>query len=133
MLARPYCLRGEVVRGRGIGSRETVPTLNLDTAGEVIPASGVYITRTTDLANVRVWNSITNVGFRPTFGGTGLTIETFLLSRFDGATPARIQVEFLRRVREERKFESPEALRAQILRDVTRAQAWFRRCAKIDI
>ena len=46
---------------------------------------------------------------------------------FTPPTPARIRVEFLRRVREERKFESPEALKAQILRDVGRAQAYFRR------
>ena len=56
-----------------------------------------------------------------------LTIETYLLSALDGAAPEEISVEFLRRVRDERKFESPEALKAQILRDVNRAQTYFRR------
>jgi riboflavin kinase/FMN adenylyltransferase len=125
-LNRPYALEGDVVHGHGIGSKQTVPTLNLKTSAEVLPANGVYITRTSNR-----WNSITNVGVRPTFGGHALTIETFLLDPFDGETPSTIRVEFLRRVREERKFESPEALKAQIFRDVARAKAYFRRTAPI--
>ncbi len=127
LLDRPYPLAGEVVSGHGIGSKQTVPTLNLSTKAEVIPANGVYITRTRDLETEQQWNSITNVGNRPTFGGGDLTIETFLLSAFEGLTPGRIAVEFLRRVREERKFDSAEALKQQILRDVGRAQVFFRR------
>jgi riboflavin kinase/FMN adenylyltransferase len=127
LLERPYALQGDVVHGRGIGSKQTVPTLNLATDAEVIPATGVYITRTHDLNSDRSWQSITNVGYRPTFDGQGLSIETFLLSEFDGAKPDRIRIEFLRRVREERKFESPEALKGQIMKDVSRAQAYFRR------
>lgn len=131
LLGRPYALSGSVVSGHGIGSKQTVPTLNLAAENEVLPASGVYITRTRDLDSERRWNSITNIGMRPTFGGDALTIETFLLSPFDGATPARIAVEVLRRVREERKFESPEALKAQIFRDVARANAYHRRVASL--
>jgi riboflavin kinase/FMN adenylyltransferase len=127
LLERPYALSGDVVSGHGIGSKQTVPTLNLRTPAEVIPANGVYITRTRDLETDDRWNSITNVGTRPTFEGGSLTIETFLLSSFDGLTPASISVEFLRRVREERKFESAEALKQQILGDVGRAQTFFRR------
>jgi riboflavin kinase/FMN adenylyltransferase len=127
LLERPYALTGDVVSGHGIGSKQTVPTLNLRTSAEVIPANGVYITRTRDLETDQRWNSITNVGTRPTFGGNNLSIESFLLSEFDGLTPERIAVEFLRRVRDERKFESPNALKQQILRDVDRAQTFFRR------
>ena len=127
LLERPYALQGEVVCGQGIGSKKTVPTLNLATEAEIIPATGVYITRTHDVDSGRNWESITNIGYRPTFDGQGLTIETFLLSAFDGATPEHIRVELLRRVREERKFESPESLKAQIMKDVARAQAYFRR------
>lgn len=129
LLERPYTLEGEVVRGHGIGARQTVPTLNLRTAAEVLPARGVYITRTADLDSTRQWESITNVGFRPTFEGEELTIETFLLSPFEGHSPACIGVQFLRRVRDEKKFESPEALKTQILRDVDRARTYFRRLA----
>jgi riboflavin kinase / FMN adenylyltransferase len=128
LLERPYAISGEIVRGQGIGAKQTVPTLNLRTEAQVIPASGVYITRTSEFDSTRQWNSITNIGYRPTFGNNDeLTIETFLLDPLDGATPERIRLEFLRRVRDERKFESPEALKAQILHDVGRAKAYFRR------
>ena len=70
LLLDPYALEGEVVTGRGVGSKQTVPTLNLATTSELIPARGVYITRTRDLDGGREWDSITNVGYRPTFGGT---------------------------------------------------------------
>lgn len=132
LLERPYCIEGTIVRGFGIGSKQTVPTINLDTSAEVIPARGVYITRTHDLDNrERKWPSITNIGTRPTFDGEAQTIETFLLAPLEGETPERIRLEFLRRVRQERKFESPEALKRQIMHDVSRAQAWFRRTARL--
>ncbi len=127
LLERCYALAGDVISGHGIGSKQTVPTLNLSTPAEVIPANGVYITRTQDPETGDRWHSITNVGTRPTFEGDSLSIETFLLSSFDGLTPARIAVEFLRRVREERKFETADALKQQIFRDVGRAQTFFRR------
>jgi riboflavin kinase / FMN adenylyltransferase len=128
LLERPYAISGEIVRGQGIGAKQMVPTLNLRTEAQVIPASGVYITRTSEFHSTRQWTSITNIGYRPTFGNNEeLTIETFLLDPLDGATPERIRLDFLRRIRDERKFESPEALKAQILRDVGRAKAYFRR------
>lgn len=126
-LNRPYALCGEVVHGHGVGSKQTVPTLNLKTPAEVLPREGVYITRTHDLDASRAWNSISNIGHRPTFGGGELAIETFLLDPLEGESPRRIRVEFLRRVREEKKFESAEALKSQILRDVARARKYFER------
>jgi riboflavin kinase/FMN adenylyltransferase len=131
LLTRPYSLEGAVVAGQGIGRRETVPTLNLDPESKVIPATGVYVTCTEEPGSDRSWQSITNVGYRPTFDGQSLTIETFLLSPFEGRTPPRIRVNFLWRVRDEQKFESPEALKAQILRDVSRAQAYHRHRAAL--
>jgi riboflavin kinase/FMN adenylyltransferase len=128
LLEHPYGVEGDVVSGRGVGSRETVPTLNLATDAALVPAVGVYVTLTRDLDDAREWDSITNIGYRPTFGSSDqLTIETFLLSPFDGETPRRIRVEFLWRVRDERRFDSPEALKEQIFRDVRVAQAYFRR------
>ncbi|MGH9558687.1 MAG: riboflavin kinase, partial [Bryobacteraceae bacterium] len=88
--------------------------------------NGVYITKTNG-----VWNSITNIGIRPTFGGGELSIETFLLDKFEGKTPERIWIEFLRRIRDEKKFESAEALKGQILRDAGRAKTFFRRTANL--
>ena len=127
MLGRPYALEGPVVHGEGRGSKQTVPTLNLAPTAEVLPKTGVYVTRTRESGSAREWPSITNVGYRPTFNGHGLTIETYLLSSIHGAPPQAISVEFVRWVREERKFESPEKLKDQILRDVGRAQVYFRR------
>jgi riboflavin kinase/FMN adenylyltransferase len=127
-LERPYRLEGHVVEGRGIGSRQTVPTLNLSSTAELIPNTGVYVTRTRDLEAPRAWNSVTNVGYRPTFGDSEkLTIETFLLEPPAGESPRRIAVEFLWRVRDERKFTSPEALKARILRDAAAARRYFAR------
>jgi riboflavin kinase/FMN adenylyltransferase len=127
LLQSPYALDGDVVSGRGVGAAQTVPTLNLSTSAEVIPESGVYVTRTRDLDSGRVWISITNVGRRPTFGEGGqLSIETFLLDTLE-ETPRRIRVEFLWRVRDERRFESPAALKAQILKDVGAARRYARR------
>jgi riboflavin kinase/FMN adenylyltransferase len=131
MLGRPYLLRGAVVAGEGRGSKQTVPTLNLDTKAEVLPKNGVYVTRTRESVTLgktaREWPSITNVGFRPTFDGHNRTIETYLLAPLDGVTPQEIAIEFRHWVRDERKFENAEALKAQILRDVNRGQTYFRR------
>lgn len=128
LLERPFALTGAVVTGRGVGSKQTVPTLNLAPETEVLPATGVYATRTTDAESGRAWDSITNVGYRPTFNDTpGLTIETHLISHFEGDAPRRIRVAFLARLREERKFDTPEGLREQILTDIARAQTLFRR------
>jgi riboflavin kinase / FMN adenylyltransferase len=127
LLERPYALEGEVVPGHGIGSKQTVPTLNLQPSGAMLPANGVYITRTHDLDDGRSWRSITNVGLRPTFGGDSLTVETFLLDPLGDPSPRHIRVELLHHVREEKKFENAEALKAQILRDVGRANVFFRR------
>jgi len=128
LLQHPYALEGAVVEGRGVGSKQTVPTLNLAPDAGLIPAAGVYLTRALDLENGRQWNSITNIGYRPTFGESDrLSIETFLLEPFSGDTPGRLRVEFLWRVRDERKFENPAALKEQILRDVRIARDYFRR------
>jgi riboflavin kinase/FMN adenylyltransferase len=134
LLERPYALEGEVVAGHGVGSRQTVPTLNMAPHTEVLPATGVYVTRTQDLEEGRTWPSITNVGYRPTFHDDGdkekVSIETFLLEPLEGSTPRLIRVEFLWRVRDERKFPDAQTLKSQILRDVARAHAYFRRLKK---
>ncbi|MDQ6664885.1 MAG: bifunctional riboflavin kinase/FAD synthetase [Acidobacteriota bacterium] len=129
LLTRPFAISGNVVAGHGIGSKQTVPTLNLAPDSELLPRNGVYITRTAELDGSRAWQSITNVGYRPTFDGDALTIETFLLEPLTGESPKQIRVDFLWRVRDERKFESPEALKSQILKDVGRARVYFRRRA----
>jgi riboflavin kinase / FMN adenylyltransferase len=126
LLGRCFSLSGEIVAGRGIGSKRTVPTLNIRPGSEIVPAQGIYITETQDLADGRRWHSVTSVGTNPTFGGTELTIETYLLSPFDGRDPKRIRIGFRRWLREERTFLTAEALREEILRDVARAERYWR-------
>ena len=126
LLNRPYELQGEVASGHGIGSKQTVPTLNMDTAAEVLPAMGVYITSTVLPGQAEALASITNIGMRPTFNGDRLTIETYLLDPFSGQ-PEALAVRFHRRVRAERKFASVEGLKKQILLDAGRAQTYWRR------
>jgi len=135
LLGYEFCLEGNVVSGHGIGQRQTVPTLNLDVktllkSERVIPRVGVYVTQTQDSNDGRTWSSITNIGYRPTFAGNDLSIETYLLEDLAGGSPAKIRVDFCAWIREERKFENPEELKAQILRDVGRAQAYWRRRAR---
>jgi riboflavin kinase/FMN adenylyltransferase len=128
-----FALEGAVVKGRGIGSKQTVPTLNLAPENEVLPKTGVYVTRTLDLIAGARWNSITNIGFRPTFGGESLTVETFLLDPLEGPHPDRIEVSLLARIRDERRFPTPESLKAQILRDVALANRLHRRLIKFHV
>ncbi len=131
LLGRPYALEGDVVRGHGIGvEADCADSEPLDSGrGAAWPSASILRLHVQDLnGNTEAqWPSVTNVGYRPTFGGHELSIETFLLTPLEGPAPARIRVEFLRRLRDERKFASPEELKAQILRDVRRAQAYFRR------
>jgi riboflavin kinase/FMN adenylyltransferase len=130
MLGAPFALEGAVVKGQGIGSKKTVPTLNLAPENEVLPKTGVYATRTRDLTSGRTWSSITNVGYRPTFAGEDLTVETFLLEPPGDEHPNRIEVSFLYYLRDERKFEDADALKSQILRDVAIANRLHRRLTK---
>jgi riboflavin kinase/FMN adenylyltransferase len=127
LLGRPFVLTGEVVTGTGTGRRFTFPTLNLAPEQELLPARGVYITRTQLDADPRRYRSVTNIGVRPTFNGSALSVETHLLDFQGEAAPKRIAVHFWKRLREEKKFNGPEELRAQIARDIAAANRFFSR------
>ena len=124
-LGRWVQLEGKLVAGAGRGRSVTVPTLNLQPDNELIPKTGVYVTRIS-LDGRPFADSITNIGVRPTFGENDLTIETHVLSGSVPEDAASAQVDFLKRLRDEMKFESPEALRRQIAADVQRTQKFFR-------
>jgi riboflavin kinase/FMN adenylyltransferase len=131
LLGRPFVLTGEVVSGTGTGSKFTFPTLNLAPEQELLPARGVYITRTCFPGDSRSHRSVTNIGMRPTFNGNALTVETHLLD-FSGEIPAkRMEVRFWKRLRPEKKFSGPEELRAQIARDIDRANRFFNRLRRL--
>jgi len=125
LLGRVFSILGTPGRGRGYGAKYTVPTINLSRYDELSPQDGVYITRT---RVAQEWfDSVTNVGNRPTFGADSFAIETHLLNfhplELNVDTP--VEIEFLLRLRDEHRFPSVEALRDQIARDVRRARRYF--------
>jgi len=126
LLGRPFSIAGLPGRGRGFGTRYTVPTINLARYDELIPRDGVYITFTR--VGAECFESVTNVGNRPTFGADSFAVESHLLDfRPLELTPeTKVEIQFLDRLRDEVKFPSVEALREQIGRDVSRAQRYFR-------
>ena len=125
LLGRPFALAGEIRTGTGTGRRFVFPTLNLATEQGLLPARGVYATEAT--VRGRSYRAATNVGIRPTFDGTRLSIESHLLDFSEEITSGPLEVRFWRRLRDEQKFSSPEALREQIQRDLAATRAFFRR------
>jgi riboflavin kinase/FMN adenylyltransferase len=125
LLARPFCILGTPGRGRGYGSKYTVPTINLARYEELVPKDGVYIT-CTRVGDER-FESVTNVGNRPTFGADSYAIETHLLNfhPIELTPESEVEICFLDRLRDEIKFPSVEALREQIARDVKKARRYF--------
>jgi riboflavin kinase/FMN adenylyltransferase len=126
LLGRPFSIVSTPGRGRGYGTRYTVPTVNLARYDELVPANGVYITWMR--IGGECFEAVTNVGVRPTFGPDSFVIESHLLDFHPIELLAQTEVEliFLKRLRDERKFESTDALKEQIGRDVARAQRFFR-------
>jgi riboflavin kinase/FMN adenylyltransferase len=127
LLGRPFALTGEVISGTGTGRRFTFPTLNLAPEQELLPARGVYITRACLEGETRSHRSVTNIGTRPTFNGASLSVETHLLDAQPTTAPRRMEVRFWKRLRAEKKFSGPEELRAQIAKDIARANSFFSR------
>ncbi len=126
MLGRPFEVRSTPARGRGVGTRLLVPTVNLAAYDGLLPAFGVYVTRLT--VGERCFQAVTNVGNRPTFEGVGFGVETHILDfePIDLTEETPLQLEFLARLRPEMTWPSPEALKAQIFKDVARAKRYFR-------
>jgi riboflavin kinase / FMN adenylyltransferase len=126
LLGRPFSVVSHPGRGRGLGHKYTVPTINLVEYNEQVPGNGVYITLTR--VGNETFDSVTNVGVRPTFGDDGFAIETHLLNFHPLELTAQTEVEitFLKRIRDEKKFPSTEALKAQIGRDVQTALRYFK-------
>lgn len=127
LLGRPFALTGEVVSGTGTGKKFTFPTLNLKPEQELLPTRGVYITRTVLEGETSSHRSVTNVGNRPTFNGSGLSVETHLLDYSGNFAPKTIEIRFWKRLRAEKKFAGVEELKEQIAKDIARANTYFAR------
>ena len=133
LLGRPFSIRSTPARGRGIGTKLTVPTINLAPYHEALPANGVYITRMKigEGPEAPTFQAVTNVGTRPTFGEESFAVETHLLNfhpqqqTIDLHKDTLLELTFLSRIRSEMRFPSPEALKTQILRDVAHALRYF--------
>ncbi|MGD0901456.1 MAG: riboflavin biosynthesis protein RibF [Terracidiphilus sp.] len=126
MLGRPFGVRSTPARGRGIGTRLVVPTVNLAAYDGLLPAFGVYVSRLT--VGGRCFQAVTNVGNRPTFGAASFAVESHILNfeplDLDERTP--VELEFLLRLRGETEWPSAEALKTQIFKDLARVKRYFR-------
>jgi riboflavin kinase/FMN adenylyltransferase len=133
LLARPFSILGTPGRGRGYGSKYTVPTINLARYEELVPKDGVYITWTRVAAER--FDSVTNVGNRPTFGAELFAVETHLLDfhPIDLSPETEVEICFLQRLRDEIKLPSVDALREQIARDVKKARRYFHLLARVNL
>ncbi len=122
LLGRPYRLSGDVAQGFRRGSDLLgFPTANLSLSeNQILPADGVYATKV-EVAGA-CFSAVTNIGTNPTFGNEARTVETFILDFNETIYGKPFAVEFTERLRGEKKFETPEALRAQIEEDVRRAK-----------
>ncbi|MGH9512305.1 MAG: bifunctional riboflavin kinase/FAD synthetase [Terriglobales bacterium] len=127
LLGRPFSIQSNPAHGRGYGSKYAVPTINLAAYDELVPKDGVYITSTR--IGEECFDSVTNIGNRPTFGADSFAIESHLLNfhPLEMAKETAVRIYFLRRLRDEIKFPSVESLREQIGRDVRNTQHYFDR------
>ena len=124
LLGRPFSLTGDIRAGDGRGGAILVPTLNLAPEQELLPKTGVYCTETR--VGDKVYRSATNVGFRPTFDGQALSVESNLFDFSEMNVSGAIEVRFWERLRDEQKFASVEELRRQIESDLEAAKEFFK-------
>lgn len=125
LLGRPFDLDGVVVPGAGRGRTIGFPTANVDTGNELRPAPGVYAIRV-GVPNGSAWGwygGAANIGVKPTFGGGEVTIEAHLFDFAGDLYGKRLRVEFVERLRAEKRFASASELAAQISRDLEAARA----------
>lgn len=127
LLARPYAIEGGIIHGTATGAGIKIPTANLETANDLIPRKGVYVTMLSIEGRRR--RSVTNIGFRPTISGAEssapMSIETHILDFQEDVYGRKVTLEFLIRLRDEKRFPDTHALLGQIQKDVRRARRYF--------
>jgi len=126
LIGRPFSLQGRVASGVGRGSRLGFPTANLDLdTKQALPADGVYAT----LAHVdgKTYQSMTNIGQRPTFGGGGRTVETYVLDYQGDLYGRQLRIDIIEHLRGERRFASADELQKQIAEDIRQGKAILNR------
>jgi riboflavin kinase/FMN adenylyltransferase len=132
LLGRSFSVRSTPAAGRGYGTRYAVPTINLAPYAEMLPAHGVYVSKCR--IGDETFQSVTNVGNRPTFGADSFAVESHILDFHPLALQENTPLEltFFKRLRGEQKFASLELLKAQILQDVVKAQRYLHLRAVIE-
>ncbi len=129
LLGRAFDLDGVVVPGAGRGRTIGFPTANIDTTNELRPAAGVYAVRVhseraqQDSEPNTWWGGAANIGVKPTFGGGEVTIEAHLFDFSGDLYGKRLRVQFIERLRAEKRFASASELSSQISRDLEAARA----------
>lgn len=127
-LGRPYYVDGVVATGRRLGRKIGVPTVNVDPANELYPGSGVYVTTIRFGSFGRNFESVTNIGVRPTlYENYAMTLESHILDFDSNVYGDTVRVYFHRLLRREQKFRSAVELKEQISEDIDRTRAYFRR------
>ena len=126
VLGRPHALSGVVVHGEERGRTINVPTANIAPVVEMLPPDGVYAVRAElfgeDGEVTALPGGMTNIGMRPTVGGTARTVETYLLGFSGDLYGERLRVHLVARLRDEQKFAGLDELKAQIARDCVQAR-----------
>ncbi|HET6143273.1 MAG TPA: bifunctional riboflavin kinase/FAD synthetase [Candidatus Acidoferrales bacterium] len=123
LLGRPFSLTGEIQSGEGRGRTILFPTLNLAPEQELLPKLGVYMTETS--LNGATYSAVTNVGTRPTFDGSDVRVESHLFGFDETVVSGRMELRFLQRIRDERKFSGVDALKKQIAADIETARKYL--------
>ncbi|MEZ0389919.1 MAG: riboflavin kinase, partial [Verrucomicrobium sp.] len=121
MLGRPYTVLGEVVAGRQLGRTLGFPTANVRVENEELPPTGVYAVRA--LMDGQTYGGVANLGFRPTVSSEGdRTLEVHLFEASGDFYGHQMEVAFVKKLRDEKKFDGLEALKAQIATDAAEAR-----------
>jgi len=122
LLGRPFSLQGQVTTGDGRGVELGFPTANMDIdPKQALPADGVYATRA--YIGDGAYESMTNIGKRPTFGSNERTVEVYLLNYDNNLYGRELRIEITERIRDEKRFDSVDELKKQIAEDVERGKA----------
>jgi riboflavin kinase/FMN adenylyltransferase len=122
-LGDPFALVGRVVEGEHLGGKLGIPTANLAYENEIVPAKGVYVCRAR--CKTGIYQAATNVGIRPTFQGEKLTVEAHLLDFSGDLYDSRMELQFLHKLRDEKRFAGPEELKRQIQADIEATRAYI--------
>jgi riboflavin kinase / FMN adenylyltransferase len=123
-LGDPFALKGKVVEGERLGGKLGIPTANVQYENEITPAKGVYVCRAK--VNGKEHPAVTNVGVRPTFQGTRLTVEAHLLDFAGDIYGSVMELQFFDKLRDEMRFSGADSLKAQIYHDIQQTREYWR-------